>query len=127
MHSAVHCAIDPSRSSRVHSSPSSHVVGQVWSLSGSHNSPALRTPSPQKVSQSASFRGLASAGQQPSPLAAVVIGVFVQTAVQSAADPVSVSFVQSLSSSQLVGQRSVTLIGSQVSPAPTTPSPQARC
>src|SRR5215831_17703928 len=74
--------------------------------------------------QSQSFAAAQPVGQQPSLVsgAQAVIGTWRQAAVHEAASPISRSAVQgSPSSGQDVGQLAG---GSQVSPAPTCPSPQ---
>src|SRR5215813_106088 len=84
----------------------------------SHVSPAngVTTPSPQRAGQSVSLEMFAPMGQQPSLVVpeGVVIGVWVHTAVQVAAEPEIASVVQALLSLQsvaaLTGQRQVWLL-----------------
>jgi hypothetical protein len=95
-------------------------VGQL--VSGSQVSPQLDStwPLPQVQLQSLSFAVVQPDGQQPSPDAQVVCGPSsTHLAVQSAAVPVSLRFVQPMGA-QLVGQLPG---GSQLSPASTTPLP----
>ena len=104
--------------SLVQGSPSPQLEGQL--AGGSQVSLGSMTPSPQLAEQSASVALVHPEGQQPSPAAHDVMGVVLQAALQLAALPVSVSLVQELESSQLVGQLAG---GSQVSPGSTVPSP----
>ncbi len=73
----------PARTVLVQGSPSSsqtfgQAPAELAGIPGSHFSPGSRTPLPQPAGQSVSFMAEAPAGQQPSPLWGVVIGVFVQ-------------------------------------------------
>lgn len=120
---AVQLALEPLSSSVVQATLSSQLLGHGTLLFGSHVSSLLTTPSPQLGLQSLSELESASGGQQPSPFAALVIGVCVHVAVHSAAAPSSLSFVQGSLSSQLVGQ-GVLLLGSHFSPSLSVPSPQ---
>jgi hypothetical protein len=79
--------------------PSLHEVGQL----PSQVSPFSTMPLPQLVEQSLSLLWLQAAGQQPSPLTQVVMGLKVQVAEQAATEPVSVSVVQALPSLHEVG------------------------
>lgn len=73
----------------VHGSPSSHELGQL----PSQTSPRSMTRFPHTGLQSLSLTALAPGGQQPSPLAGVVICVLEHLALHCAAEPVSMSFV----------------------------------
>ncbi len=85
---------------------------------GSHVSPLSITPLPQLTLQSLSLLLLQPGGQQRSPDRHCVMVRCVQAALQVAACPISVSMVQALPSSQLVGH---VLGGSQVSPCSIAP------
>jgi len=98
---------------------SSQEVGQL--PGGSQVSPGSRTSLPQLAEQSSSLVALQPAGQHPSALSQLVMGVAAQVALQAAADPVKMSVVQAFPSSQVAAQESG---GSQVSPRSSTPSPQ---
>jgi hypothetical protein len=112
-------ALPPVIPSVVHGSPSSQEVGHVDG--GSQVSPLSKMPLPQVEGQSASCFCVHPAGQQPSPATQVVMGVWVQATSQVALLPVILSLVQTLPSSQVVGQE---VCGSQVSLVSTTPLPQ---
>jgi hypothetical protein len=117
--STLQLAALPVSSSVVQASLSSQSLGQE--VGGSQVSPASTTPSPQVDEQSASTVSSQPAGQQPSPSAHPEMGAELQAALQLAALPVNVSRVQSLLSSQSVGQEAG---GSQVSPGSTMLFPQ---
>ncbi len=98
-----HVAGDPTGTSRVQGSPSSgQVVGQLDG--GSQVSPASTFPSPQDGAQSVSFDAEQPAGQQPSLFRQVTIGMCVQLREQSLAEPLAMSVVQALPSSQVLAQ-----------------------
>ena len=109
----------PVRVSTVQLMPSSQPVGQL--AGGSHISPDSTTALPQLAEQSSSVTASQPAGQQPSPSAQETMEVKLQAALQLTALPVKVSTVQSLPSSQPVGQLAG---GSHVSPGSTTSLPQ---
>jgi len=110
----------------VHASPSSgQVAGQV--VGGSQVSPAPIFRSPHVGAQSPSVAGEQPAGQQPSPEMQPVIGSWTQARVQASLVPDARSRVQAFPSSQVRGQAPgipAVIPRSQVSPGPTTPSPQ---
>src|SRR5262245_4415051 len=78
-------------------------------------------PLPQLAEQSLSLPLLQPAGQQPSPLAQLLMALWVHAALQFWAEPVMVSTVQALPSLHEVGQEDG---GSQVSPTSMVPLPQ---
>ena len=98
---------------------SSQEVGQEDG--GSQVSPDSTTPFPQTGEQSESLFALHTGGQQPSPETQAVMEVWLQVMLQLARLPALASVVQTLSSSQEVGQEDG---GSQVSPDSITPLPQ---
>jgi hypothetical protein len=95
-----------------------HICGEPWSLPGwqastaghdvlqlpSQISPESITPLPHETGQSLSLPEFAPVGQHWSPLAAFVIGVWLQTASQVATAPLNVSTVHGSLSSQAVTQ-----------------------
>lgn len=99
----------------VHELPSSHEPGQL----PSHDSPLSWTAFPQTGLQSESVSDVQPAGQQPSELSEHVLATLAQTRSQVAADPVLLSVVQTLPSSQLAGQ-----LPSHSSPDSVMPLPQ---
>ena len=113
---AVQSAVEPVMPSSVHGSSSSQDLGQ---LAPSHFSPGSTTPLPHTGSQSLSVLAFAPLGQQPSLLLARVMGVCMHMRVQSVAEPMGLSSVQLLLSSQS-GQLE---LGSQASPCSMTPLP----
>jgi len=114
-HAAVQPAALPVSTSRVQAMESSQLVGQL----PSQVSPPSTTPLPQLVEQSESLLRWQPAGQQPSPSAQAVTGVFVQRTSQVPAAPVFTSVVQALPSLQVDGQ-----LPSHTSPGSTTLLPQ---
>jgi hypothetical protein len=120
VHVTSQVATFPAAISLVHTLPSSQAVGQL----PSHFSPLSTTPLPQTGLQSLSLVAFAPGGQQPSPLAAAVIAGCEQTTLHCTGFPVCMSAVQALSSSHDDAQVCVLLVGSHVSGAVTTPSPQ---
>ncbi len=117
--STLQLAALPVRVSVVQSSLSSQSVGQE--VGGSQVSPGSTTPSPQVAEQSLSTVASQPTGQHPSPSSHTEMGAELQATLQLVALPVSVSRVQALLSSQVVGQEAG---GSQVSPGSTTLFPQ---
>jgi hypothetical protein len=91
----------------------------------SHASPGSITPSPHTAGQSVSVARVPPAGQQPSPETSDVIAACEQLALH--AIPFSESTVQGFPSSHDVGQPPLLAgsPGSQVSPASSSPFPQA--
>jgi hypothetical protein len=114
---AVHWLAEPLIRSSVHGSLSAHDETQL----PSHVSFCSTTRLPHFGEQSRSLLALMfePVGQQPSPLLAEVIGVAVQTALHCAAEPISLSSVQSSPSLQDVGQSP-----SHTSPGSTALLPQ---
>ena len=100
--------------------PSAQVVGQV--AGGSQVSPKSRWPFPQVTGQSLSVSTVQPAGQQPSLWMQERIGVFWHETLQKSGLPLMKSAVQPFPSSQSWGQVAG---GSQVSPGPMKPLPQA--
>jgi hypothetical protein len=90
----------PTSESVVQALPSSQLVGQF----PSQVSPGSSTPLPQLAPQSLSLLALQVGGQQPSPPWQTDSGSEVHTELPAFGSPVSVSVVQALPSSQLVGQ-----------------------
>ena len=119
VHATLQLAALPVMESTVQLFPSSQLTGQV--PGGSQVSPGSTTELPQLAEQSPSLTASQPAGQQPSPPAQLTMATLEHAALQVAALPVMVSFVQSLPSSQLTGQVPG---GSQVSPDSTTELPQ---
>jgi hypothetical protein len=93
---AVQFAALPVRVSVVQAMPSLQLDGQL----PSQLSPASTAPLPQLAEQSESLSALQPGAQQPSALRQAVIGWWVQARLQSAAEPVPLSAVQALPSSQ---------------------------
>jgi hypothetical protein len=113
----------PTSTSRVQAIMSLQLVGHLpapLAMPVSQTSPLVTTPSPHEAEQSESVATVAPGGQQPSPAAGVVMGVFVQAAVH-VPPPMSASLVHAAPSLQLVGQLPAPLAMpvSQVSPIST--------
>jgi hypothetical protein len=110
----VQAPAEPVEPSIVQELPSMQLAGQL----PSQVSPDSTTPLPHLTVQSLSLVELQPGAQQPSPPAHWVIALCPHASVQAPAEPLVVSAVQALPSSQLAGQ-----LPSQVSPVSTAPLP----
>jgi hypothetical protein len=123
---ALHWLGVPTSFSRVHASPSSgQMVGQL--PGGSHVSPIPTRPSLHAGAQSPSVSAVHPDGQQPSPARHPVMRMCEQLRVQASTEPPATSTVHASRSSHELGQAPglpAVIRRSQVSKAPTTPSPQ---
>jgi hypothetical protein len=116
-HAALQFAALPVTKSVVHAMPSLHVVGH--DDGGSQVSPICSTLSPQLAEQSPSVAVVQPAGQHMSAAPHVVIAMRSQRRSHVESEPVALSAVQSLPSSQLSHASG----GSQVSLSSTIPLP----
>jgi hypothetical protein len=98
-HATLQFAALPVMKSVVHAMPSLHVTGH--DAGGSQVSPICITPSPQLAEQSPSVAVVQPAGQHPSSAPHAVIAVRSQRRSHVSAEPVAMSIVQALPSSQL--------------------------